>query len=324
MDLDIFDKIIVSYSGGKDSTACVLYLLDQGANPAKMELWHQCIDGKGDTHKEFFDWPSTEGYTREFAKMFGIKLGWQWRDKGFYGEMHRENALTGDVYYQYEGEEAHCLPTTRGKPTTRKKFPAKSGDLKVRWCSAYLKIDPAARALSNIAYLKGTIDEPLKVLFVTGERRQESKGRSKYKEVEVHRCHSKSRNVTQWRCVIDMSEAEVWSLMEKYKIQPHPAYYLGFPRLSCRSCIFFSKNHWATLKEISPKAIKLIQETEEEFGFTLDNKLSIQEMVSMGNSLIKPEERFWIPMAVREWTGSLKMENWRIPAGAFGKGGGAI
>lgn len=40
IDLLSYDKYIVSFSGGKDSTACFLYLLDHGIPLDRIELWH--------------------------------------------------------------------------------------------------------------------------------------------------------------------------------------------------------------------------------------------------------------------------------------------
>jgi tRNA(Ile)-lysidine synthase TilS/MesJ len=45
-NLTSYDKIIVYFSGGKDSLACLLHLLEQGVDPAKIELWHHEIDGR--------------------------------------------------------------------------------------------------------------------------------------------------------------------------------------------------------------------------------------------------------------------------------------
>lgn len=49
IDLFSYDKYIVSFSGGKDSTATFLYLLDHGVPTDRIELWHQEIDGREKT-----------------------------------------------------------------------------------------------------------------------------------------------------------------------------------------------------------------------------------------------------------------------------------
>lgn len=315
---DYYDQIIINSSAGKDSTACVLLMKQYGIPSEKVWLWHQAIDGRGETEKKFFDWPSTEGYITKFADYMGMQLDFQWRQFGFHGELFRQDSLTNDVSYTREGQ-TYKLPTMGGRFSTRLKWPAKTASLNTRWCSAYLKIDVAARALSNHPDLKDK-----RILFITGERREESAARAKYNEAELHRCNSKSRLVHHWRPVIDWKEQEVWAIMEKHRIQPHPAYYLGFPRLSCRSCIFYSKDHWATLNQVSPEVIKDLTNYEKELGFTLDNKFTINELIQKGNSLLKPENLPFVKLATEGYIGEVITNNWILPAGAFGSGGGSL
>jgi len=42
-----YDKILVAFSGGKDSIACVLHLLDLGIPRSSIELHHHLVDGRG-------------------------------------------------------------------------------------------------------------------------------------------------------------------------------------------------------------------------------------------------------------------------------------
>lgn len=52
-----------------------------------------------------------------------------------------------------------------------------------------------------------------KILIVSGERRGESAGRSKYNEIEIHRTNAEKRNhriVHQWRCCIDYTESIIF------------------------------------------------------------------------------------------------------------------
>ena len=71
IDLLSYDKYIVSFSGGKDSTACLLYLLDNGVPKDRIELWHQEIDGRGPS---LFDWEVTPDYCRKLGEALGIPV----------------------------------------------------------------------------------------------------------------------------------------------------------------------------------------------------------------------------------------------------------
>lgn len=316
-DFGFYDKIIVSFSGGKDSIACLLFLLNNNVPKEKIEIWHQCVDGYGSTAKDFMDWPGTLSYVEAFANHFGISLNYQWREWGFYGELMRENKRTNNVRFIRDNKE-HVLETKGGKIDTKLMWPAKTASLKTRWCSGYLKIDVAARALNNIPELADK-----RILFITGERREESRARAKLKEAENHRCNSKKQLVHHWRPVIDWSENDVWFIIENRRIMPNPVYFLGFPRLSCRSCIFFSKDHWKTLNDVSPEVIKNLHAYEEQLGFTIDNKLSLPEMVTLGTSKLHPDNAHFINQATEIFTLPIITNNWQLPAGAFGSGGGA-
>ena len=46
-NLNGYDKYIVSFSGGKDSTALLLFLLENGVPKDRIELWHQEMTGAG-------------------------------------------------------------------------------------------------------------------------------------------------------------------------------------------------------------------------------------------------------------------------------------
>ena len=173
LPLEDYDKIIVLFSGGKDSLACVLDLLERGVPREKLELWHHDIDGGHPTRK--MDWPVTQAYVRAVTEYLGIALRVSWRVNGFWGEVYRLGASWPIQYTDLaSGETLECPLSEKQVRSNqlrekilsdlereelegmglRVKFPAKSGSLATRWCSSILKIMVADTVIRNLNLLK--------------------------------------------------------------------------------------------------------------------------------------------------------------------------
>lgn len=357
--LDAYDRIIVGFSGGKDSVACVLSILEERPDLRdRVVLWHHEIDGvdhdRPGAGSGLFDWDCTPAYCRAFAEALGLPLRHQWRDKGFEGEMLREDSSTAGVYYedddgqvkylepqrpgknckcghkfggdvwmnergQWTGSETECPECGKARRglSTRRKLPQVSADLSVRWCSAYLKIDVAKRVIN--ATQEG------QVLLVTGERAEESGARARYHQGEVV-SRSKKRVVHQWRPVHAWEETQVWEIMRRWKINPHPCYHLGFGRCSCLGCIFGNADQWASAARINPGQIARIAEFEQEFGLTLKRKENLGDLIARGRVY---EQVDALPRQLELARGNrypaddvIVAGEWLLPAGAFRECGG--
>ena len=140
--VDDYDYCIIATSGGKDSTACLLYALEAGVDPGKIELWHHCVDGHH-TDDDFMDWPVTRDYCRKLAEAFSIRLFYSWKEGGFKTEMLRCNDYTKPVGFETPTGTRRVVGTG-GNKSTRLRFPQQSANLNTRYCSSYMKIDPAA------------------------------------------------------------------------------------------------------------------------------------------------------------------------------------
>ncbi len=375
LPLEEYNKIIYLFSGGKDSLAGVLDLLERGVPKEKIELWHHDIDGKHPSRR--MDWPCTQNYVKAIAEYLGLKLRVSWRVNGFWGEVYRIGASWPIEYDSDEGVKECKISDKQIRSMelrekvlneveqdelkemgNRMKFPAKTANLRTRWCSSILKIVVADTVIRNLDELKqdgerlrfpakggchqgrwcsgnlkaqvesklySNIEElktDVKILVLSGERREESPGRSKYNEMEIHRTNAVSkahRLVHQWRNVIDWTEVEIWEIIKRWKIAPHPCYSIGWNRCSCMMCIFGLPKHWAGIRELFPKEYQNVREDEIRLGFTLDNKKTLDEYTGKVQSCVSYKDKKAIHQVLTgEFTiDDVHEENWKYPAGAF-------
>jgi len=346
LPLEAYDLFIVLFSGGKDSIASYLRLLELGVSKNKIELWHHDVDGKHPTRH--MDWPVTQAYVQAFAKAENVKLRVSYRVNGFFGELYRIGA-SYPIEYEDEGEIKTCRLTQaqiesdriRGELLhiltseeheilkeygQRMKFPAKRGDLRCRWCSVCLKCSVGDAVLRHLEEINCANKN---ILVVSGERRGESAGRAKYNEMEIHRTNATAKShrlVHQWRAVIDYSLRDVWEILRRHEINPHPSYSCGWNRCSCMCCIFSRPEHWAGIKELFPNEFDAFRDDEIRLGFTLDNKKTLDEYVGNAKSCVYRGD----PQALRQLTTGhftaddvYQMGTWKFPIGAFkGSAGG--
>lgn len=324
-ELSSYDYYIVAYSGGKDSTACYLHLIDQGIPPSRIEVWHQDIDGREGS--KLMDWPCTRDYCRAFAEAFGSPIYYQWKVGGFEREMLRAGSKTAPTKFETIDGEVRQVGGNRGKDGTRLKFPQVSGDLSVRWCSSYCKIDVAATAIRNQARFNDK-----RTLVLSGERGEESPNRAKYSTFEPDKADNRNgkrvvRHVDRWRPVLHWNEEEVWAIIERYRVRVHPAYYMGWGRVSCATCIFGNANQWASIYEVNPEQVEKVSEYEDSFGVTIKRKETVVDLVVKGSPYkdITAElkqaavsDKYYLTIIMNE------NETWELPAGAFGESCGPI
>jgi len=320
IDWHSYDRYVVFASHGKDSVAAFLDLLERGIPKERIELHHHKIDGEGDA--DFMDWPITDAYGQAFADAFGVRLYQSYRNGGFESEMLRENSLTNPTIIEDEDGSLISVGGLTGKLNTSHKFPQLSASLSTRWCSAYLKVDVGAKVFTASQRFKNS-----RTLVITGERAQESKNRAGYNVFEVDRSDARNgklgRHIDHVRNVKTWSEQKVWDILKRHGVVPHPAYVLGWGRTSCLTCIFASKNQWSTIRKYMPERFSVIADYEEEFGLTINRKLSVRELADRGTPYDVKASDLAIAMGTT-WTQPIIVDpkDWVLPAGAFGESNG--
>lgn len=321
MDLYGYDKYIVSFSGGKDSTALLLFLLDNGIPKDRIELWHQDIDGKGRT---LFDWEVTPDYCRKLGEAFDIPVFFQWKIGGFEREMLREDSLTAPICYELPDGSVQQVGGTRGKPSTRRKFPQASPDLRTRWCSAYLKIDVCATALRH-----DTRFQNIRTLVLSGERGEESRQRASYAILEPDKAdlrHGRTpRHIDRFRPIRNWKERQIWDILEKYRVRPHPCYFMGFGRCSCKFCVFGNCHQFASAACVSHTQADDLIRFEKDFGYTMKRDTDLSTLIKKGVPYETITKELSQLATSYEYATSVivpESETWQLPAGAFRKCGG--
>jgi 3'-phosphoadenosine 5'-phosphosulfate sulfotransferase (PAPS reductase)/FAD synthetase len=128
--------------------------------------------------------------------------------------------------------------------------------------------------------------------------------------------------------VIDRSEEEVWEIIRRHRIRPHPAYYCGWGRLSCAACVFGRPDQWASLRAIDPERFDLLCALEMEFGHTVHRGWTLPRLADRGTPYpairAHPDQ---VALALGHgYPASLvrlqEGEEWVLPAGAFSSCGG--
>lgn len=322
IDLDAYDKYLIMMSGGKDSVACLLHLIDLGVDLRKVELWHHDVDGReGST---LMDWPFMADYNRKLAQAFGLPLYFSWLAGGIEGEMLKDNSYSHPHHVETpDGLIVLERNTRRAQPATRLRFPQVSANLSVRWCSSAAKIDVGRRALNNQSRFNGQ-----KVLFITGERREESSNRAKYNQLEPHACDRragrKARLVDAWRPILDWKEERVWDALRRHGVVAPVPYRLKFGRSSCMKCIFNDAAIWATLRHYFPGSLDSIAAYEDRFGTTISrDKINVIDVSKRAEPMLIDDEAALVQAAKREYTLPIidKESAWIMPPGAFSRTG---
>mgnify|MGYP003629510929 CR=1 FL=1 len=250
------DHVIVSISGGKDSTVLMLEaeIMKAQMPNAKFHYVHAVID---------IDWDETMEVVQAQCDHFGVELitvqavDKKGNKKGFIDQLlsPRVNRKTKEV-----GE--YLVPNMAN-----------------RWCTSILKTGPIDKFART---LKGN------VLVMIGERAQESRQRAaleSWRPDDKNTLKDGSRNVVKFSPILDMPETEVWNLINANAIPTHPCYSWGVSRASCAICIFSSNKEIALAAEKAPGIVKKYILAEESLSTTFKYKPATKTRPEMKISL---------------------------------------
>jgi 3'-phosphoadenosine 5'-phosphosulfate sulfotransferase (PAPS reductase)/FAD synthetase len=223
-------KIVVSVSGGKDSTAACLYMKELG-------LEYEAI---------FFDtgWehPETYKYIEEYLPSVVGPIS------RLVQKREMRSPELEELAQKYEERIGWYSPMIRWV-IFKGMFPSRVR----RYCTQNLKVFPARD------YLKSMDDEPINVV---GIRAQESASRANMDEWEW----SDTFDCEVWRPLHQWKVEDVIEIHQKYGVRPNPLYLGENPseRVGCYPCIFARKGEIRVMAANFPERIELLADLERD------------------------------------------------------------
>lgn len=250
--------IIVSVSGGKDSTATLLLAIERHG----VENVRAAFADTGNEH------PTTYEYVRYLADALDIEIRWLRADFSDEFETKRrklqrlangesEASVYGKRQFKYRwtpeaAKRALELLHPTGNPyldlcLVRGGFPSR----KRQFCTEYLKTLPLTEHQLGLIGQYGSVES------WQGVRAAESDRRAKLPERE-----ERGGGLTVYRPILHWTWGDVFAQHRKHGIRPNPLYSQGMNRVGCMPCINASKDELLEISKRFPEQLERIAEWE--------------------------------------------------------------
>lgn len=250
-DLASYDVIEISSSGGKDSLAMKMYVAGLLRERGLLE---RGVVVHADLGR--FEWPDTPALVEAQTQHLGIP---------WFVTVKRPQ---GDLLQHIEKLGQFPLPSERFCTSDHKRgqiikaFTALADEVRATWPKKERR--------------------PVRILNCIGLRAEESPGRASRPALTERdeRSSSGRRHVDIWLPIQDWTEAEVWAACRGSGAPIHPAYAAGFPRASCRFCIYMPEKALRRSAALFPDLAAEYVAVEQRIGHTFQKRLPIAKVVA--------------------------------------------
>ncbi len=247
--------LILSMSGGKDSQAMLDYAVELlrhlGLDPAERLVLINADLGR-------MEWDVTE-HLEMLAAHYGV------------AELRRVKP------------NRELIDSIR----RRGKWPSREA----RYCTSDHKRGPLEKVIRALCRERGWAT----AIHAMGERAQESPMRRKlaHEPLHLHDGLTRTRTVRAsdgppgwgpartvwvWHPIVLLTLNEVWARIERSGLPAHPVYAAGMRRLSCKTCIFASKDDLRVARSLDPAFFAEAVALEREIGHTIRPGFSLADL----------------------------------------------
>lgn len=251
---NIVDHNIISFSGGKDSTAMLLLAIER-----ETDNLSAVFADTGNEHEQ------TYNYVRYIEQATGVPIRWVKADFSRQIAGKREFVLTkwaskwGAPQEAIDRAAAALAPT--GNPFLdmciwKGRFPS----TKVAFCSEELKRNPI------IDQVQKPLLETGNVISWQGVRRNESLNRRFLTERELKMTAENGNELWNYRPILDWTADDCFEMHRKHSIKHNPLYEQGMGRVGCMPCINARKDELNEIAKRFPEVIERIEQWEVAVG----------------------------------------------------------
>jgi 3'-phosphoadenosine 5'-phosphosulfate sulfotransferase (PAPS reductase)/FAD synthetase len=223
------DRLVVSVSGGKDSAAVCLFLMEQGYGP---DDYDRVFADTGWELPEVYDYlrgPLTE----KVGPITEVKATFELPDELL--------TIAQDMEQRLGVDYSAMIRMVLRKATIPNRM--------ARFCTRELKIKPVAAKLQDMD------GEPVSVV---GIRAEESAARAAMPEWEW----GNLQDCWTWRPLIDWTFEDVAAIHRRHNLLPAAPYLAGADRVGCAPCIMCRKSEIEWLADNYPERMDVLEELE--------------------------------------------------------------
>ena len=248
------DHNVISFSGGKDSTAMLLLAIERDTPDLSV-----VFADTGNEHEQTYD------YVRYIESATGVPIRWVKADFSRQIAGKREFVLTkwadkwGAPQEAIDRAAAALVPT--GIPFLdlciwKGRFPS----TKVAFCSEELKRNPI------IEQVQKPLLETGNVISWQGVRRDESLRRKHLPERELKMTAENGSEMWNYRPILDWTANDCFAMHKKHGIKHNPLYEQRMGRVGCMPCINARKDELNEISKRFPDVIERIAQWENAVG----------------------------------------------------------
>ena len=233
---------LISISGGKDSTALLLYAIEKQIEPMTV-----CFADTGHEHQQTYD------YVRELERLTGTPIKWVRANFKAQMAVRRENiqakwSASGVPQARIDRALEMLVPT--GNPfldmcMLKGRFPSSMA----RFCTQELKHKPIDDVVMKL------LQHDDAVMSWQGVRAQESRSRAKLQMWEIT---DPWPRLWIYRPLLHWTHEEVFAMHRRHGIPWNPLYEQGMGRVGCMPCIMASKPELREIAKRFPEEVERV------------------------------------------------------------------